>query len=66
MKVHVVDADERRDWNALAAHGDAFTLMQSWEWGEFKRALGWRCIRVAVEDDAAVKPTRRPGIRESD
>ncbi len=28
-----------------------FGLLQSWEWGEFKRELGWKVFRIAVKDD---------------
>jgi peptidoglycan pentaglycine glycine transferase (the first glycine) len=31
-----------------------FALMQSWEWGEFKRRLGWKVIRLAVEQDGEI------------
>jgi peptidoglycan pentaglycine glycine transferase (the first glycine) len=46
--VPVAEADRQR-WNDFVAEAPSFSLMQSYEWGEFKERLGWQAIRVAVE-----------------
>ena len=51
MKPVHLGADRREDWNGLVAAEPRFSLLQSWEWGEFKEALGWTARRIAVEDD---------------
>jgi peptidoglycan pentaglycine glycine transferase (the first glycine) len=52
MRLIHVSSDQREIWNAFVAREPSFALMQSWEWGEFKEALGWRALRVGVADDA--------------
>lgn len=42
--------DNRKDeWNAFVSQKPFFSLLQSWEWGEFKQRLGWKVYRIAVE-----------------
>ena len=40
-------------WNAFVSQSQwpDFELMQSYEWGQFKEALGWQVVRLAVERD---------------
>jgi peptidoglycan pentaglycine glycine transferase (the first glycine) len=38
-------------WNAFVAQWPDFALMQSYEWGQFKEAMGWKVVRLAVERD---------------
>lgn len=38
-------------WNAFVGQWPDFALMQSYEWGQFKEALGWKAIRLAVKRD---------------
>lgn len=38
-------------WNAFVTRWPDFELMQSYEWGTFKEALGWKAVRLAVEQD---------------
>lgn len=45
-----VGPDRRDEWDALVASGPSFGLLQSWEWGELKRRLGWRVVRLATTD----------------
>jgi peptidoglycan pentaglycine glycine transferase (the first glycine) len=48
--VQLVDiaAKDREGWNRLVERAPAFSLMQTYEWGEFKEAEGWRPYRLAV------------------
>lgn len=48
LQAECVTARDQGEWNAFAAREPAFSLLQSWEWGEFKEKLGWRAFRVAV------------------
>ena len=38
-------------WNKFVAQWPDFELMQSYEWGTFKKALGWKVIRLAIDQD---------------
>ncbi|MBN1219962.1 MAG: peptidoglycan bridge formation glycyltransferase FemA/FemB family protein [Anaerolineae bacterium] len=42
---------EPKRWNAFVAQWPDFVLMQSYEWGAFKEALGWKIVRLAVEQN---------------
>jgi peptidoglycan pentaglycine glycine transferase (the first glycine) len=44
------DATAER-WNAFVSQWSDFALMQSYEWGTFKEAVGWKVVRLAVEQD---------------
>jgi peptidoglycan pentaglycine glycine transferase (the first glycine) len=48
--VDVSDATAEQ-WNAFVAQWPDFELMQSYKWGKFKQALGWKVVRLAVEQD---------------
>jgi len=43
--------DCRDEWNALAAKEPGFSLLQSWEWGDFKEKLGWKAFRIGLVED---------------
>ena len=38
-------------WNTFVGQWPNFELMQSYEWGVFKEALGWKTIRLGVEQN---------------
>lgn len=42
------------EWNAFASREPSFSLLQSWEWGEFKEKLGWKVFRIAVQDQGQI------------
>lgn len=46
MLVRALRPDEQSEYEALAVHP-----LQSWEWGEFRRAMGQRVERLGVFDD---------------
>lgn len=50
MQVKHIRVKERNEWNAFVARESSFALFQSWEWGEFKKRLGWKAYRIAVKD----------------
>jgi peptidoglycan pentaglycine glycine transferase (the first glycine) len=45
---------QREAWNAFAAQAPFFAMIQSWEWGEFKEKLGWRVVRLAIEEQEQI------------
>ena len=48
----VVVARERAQWNAAVMGAPRADLLQSWEWGEFKRLGGWEPLRaLALAED---------------
>jgi peptidoglycan pentaglycine glycine transferase (the first glycine) len=51
MKLVNFSDGTEEEWNAFATQWSDFDLMQSYEWGQFKEALGWRAVRLAVEQD---------------
>ncbi len=46
--------DRRKEWNEFVARNSYFVLMQSWEWGEFKKRNGWQAIRLAIETEGEI------------
>lgn len=44
----------REAWNTFAAQEPFFAIIQSWEWGEFKERLGWRVVRLAIEEKGEI------------
>jgi lipid II:glycine glycyltransferase (peptidoglycan interpeptide bridge formation enzyme) len=50
MAVRVTLAQEREAWNAAVTSAPRADLLQSWEWGEFKRLSGWEPLRVLALD----------------
>ncbi len=45
---------EKGKWNSFAVRQPFFSLLQSWEWGEFKQLTGWKVFRVAVEEGGEI------------
>lgn len=50
MRISQVSVDRRQEWNAFVASEPSFSLLQSWEWGDFKERLGWKAFRIAAEE----------------
>jgi peptidoglycan pentaglycine glycine transferase (the first glycine) len=48
MKLMHISNATAEQWNAFVATRPHFALMQSYQWGEFKRRLGWKAIRIAI------------------
>lgn len=48
MSARVVVARDREVWNAAVKSAPRADLLQSWEWGEFKRLGGWEPQRALV------------------
>ena len=51
MKVIEVTTSERARFDAAVASSPLADAMQSYGWGEVKRASGWQPLRLLVEDD---------------
>jgi len=54
VEILSVGEANRQQWNNFAAQAPAFTLMQSYEWGEFKERLGWKAIRLAAQQQGQI------------
>jgi peptidoglycan pentaglycine glycine transferase (the first glycine) len=54
MQVERLAANVREEWNAFVRRQPSFGLLQSWEWGEFKKALGWKPFRIAVRQNGSL------------
>jgi lipid II:glycine glycyltransferase (peptidoglycan interpeptide bridge formation enzyme) len=46
----ITNTDQREEWNNFVTQEPSFSLLQSWEWGEFKKKLGWKVYRIAVQE----------------
>ncbi len=55
MRVTQLDAKDCHRWDAFVSREPSFSLLQSWEWGEFKKKLGWNVFRIAVEDRKGIR-----------
>ncbi len=64
MQGIILKAERKEEWNALAKAEPFFALLQSWEWGEYKSATGWKVSRVAVEEDGKLVAGAQLLIRE--
>ncbi len=50
LTLHVLEADQRAQWDTFVAEAPHGHVLQSWGWGELKAAFGWRPLRVACWD----------------
>lgn len=48
MKTILAESGDRDKWDRLVRRAPAFSLMQTFEWGEFKQTQGWHPYRLAV------------------
>src|SRR5262245_42269775 len=46
------DEQASATWDQIAAHFNDCSPFQSYDWGEFRRALGWAPSRLVAVDDA--------------
>lgn len=57
MRVRLIDERDRDRFNTAVAASPYADVLQSYEWGEIKRATGWEPLRFIVEDAAGVRGT---------
>ncbi len=48
MKAEIIGEDWKGTWDSLVANSPEGSFLQSFEWGEFKKALGKKVFRLAV------------------
>jgi lipid II:glycine glycyltransferase (peptidoglycan interpeptide bridge formation enzyme) len=48
LEVYSFDADRKEEWNQLVFRSPHFSIMQSYEWGEFKKSQGWDSVRLGI------------------
>lgn len=48
MIVREVGPEEKQDWNNFVSSNDFGHVIQSWEWGEFKKTMGTPPLRIGV------------------
>ncbi len=54
MTIVSLTETRRKAWNTFAVQQPFFAMIQSWEWGEFKEKLGWRAVRLAIEEQGQI------------
>jgi peptidoglycan pentaglycine glycine transferase (the first glycine) len=52
--VSLFSEDARKRWNAFVADSRWGHALQSWEWGEFKKSLGWQAERIGIQSDGQI------------
>jgi len=62
LQLRVIEDSERDRWNRLAASTEVADVLQSYEWGELKRAFGWVPHRVLLEQEG--KPVAQASLLE--
>ncbi|MBN3033339.1 MAG: peptidoglycan bridge formation glycyltransferase FemA/FemB family protein [Candidatus Saganbacteria bacterium] len=50
MKSRIITIPEKNVWNDFAAGSPQASVLQSYEWGEFKAQFGWRPVRILLEE----------------
>ncbi len=53
MKSRIITAPEKNLWNDFVAGSAEPSILQSYEWGEFKALFGWKPVRILLEGDRA-------------
>jgi len=54
MKAKVISYLEKDHWNNFVASMPGGSVLQTYEWGEFKSAFGWQPIRLMLEEDEKI------------
>lgn len=49
MTAVYADYNRRKNWNTFIEKEPRFSLLQSWDWGEFKKKSGWKVCRIGLE-----------------
>ena len=47
----ILNVTDRNAWDTFVTREPCFSLLQSWNWGEFKEKMGWVSFRVAVQEN---------------
>lgn len=50
MQIDEITQSKCDEWNAFVTEQPYFSLLQSWQWGEFKEKMGWKVYRIAVKN----------------
>lgn len=50
MNSKIITYPEKERWNEFIANSPSGSILQSYEWGEFKSYFGWRPMRIVLED----------------
>ena len=56
MNAITLDETFAPDWRDLVEKESSFSMMQSWDWGEMKKPLGWNPCRVGAVLFGTAKP----------
>lgn len=63
--IHVSQSAERHTWNATLAQLPYAHVLQTWEWGEFKRqTTGWQPLRLTFSRGGDVVAMASVGVRK--
>ncbi|MDQ3327479.1 MAG: aminoacyltransferase, partial [Chloroflexota bacterium] len=62
-RIRELRADEEAAWDAFVSQAPNGHILQSWAWGEFKRAYGWQPVRLALFLDGEIVAAAQALIR---
>ena len=54
MDSKIITFPERQRWNKFVANSLYGSILQSYEWGEFKSFFGWKPIRLVLEENGKI------------
>ena len=53
MKSRIITLPEKNIWNDFVAGSANPSVLQSYEWGEFKAQFGWQPLRILLDEGRA-------------
>ena len=51
----IIDSKEKERFDTFVAHHPKGHFLQTWEWGEVKRGMGWQPLPLVLEEDGEIK-----------
>lgn len=64
-RLTVRESGRQAEWDSFVGSEPTGHVLQSWNWGEFKRAHGWTPVRIGVYEDARLRAAAQLLVRSA-